>query len=87
MLDMAMLSAVALYMVSSAGMTIFNKLAVRALRVPITLTMIQMLFTVAVLLAVPAWRASLQFSSYGAWRWARAIPPLFAAMLVSECLG
>ena len=34
------------YLISSAGMSIFNKLAIAALPLPITLVMLQMVFTV-----------------------------------------
>ena len=50
----ATLSAIILYMASSAGMTIVNKLAVRALPLPLLVTVVQMLFTVLCLVAVPA---------------------------------
>ena len=84
----ATLSAIILYMASSAGMTIVNKLAVRALPLPLLVTVVQMLFTVLCLVAVPALRKAVHFgSARDAWRWGRAIPPLFAMMLATSMLA
>ena len=52
---------------------------------PVALTILQMLFTCVALMALPALRNSLHFgSSTDVWRWARAMPPLFALMLTSS---
>lgn len=76
------------YMAASAGMMIVNKLVLRGSHLPITVVIVQMLFTVGVLVAVPGMRNSLHFgSAMDAWRWARAVPPLFAMMLVSSMLA
>lgn len=82
------LGAVIFYMVSSAGMMIFNKLALRVVHLPIALVLIQMVFTSLVLVGVPSFRASIR---YGTWqdaiRWARVIPLLFAVMLASSMIA
>mgnify|MGYP007078124995 CR=1 FL=1 len=68
------------YMVSSAGMSVFNKLAVQALDLPISLVLIQMLFTVASIAVRPN---SVHIGSMrDALRWGLSVPMLFAAMLV-----
>jgi hypothetical protein len=68
------------YMLSSAGMSVFNKLAVQALDLPISLVLIQMLFTVASIATRPS---SVHIGSRkDALRWGLSVPMLFAAMLV-----
>ena len=58
------------YLVSSAGMSVFNKLAVNALPLPITLVIIQMAFTVGVLalswktVRVGSWRDALRWGPF-----------------------
>jgi len=72
----------AAYMISSAGMSVFNKLAVRVLPLPITLVIVQMAFTVVSLALNPK---AIRFgSSHDTLRWGLTIPLLFAAMLVSS---
>ena len=44
--DMSLVASCGVYMISSAGMSVFNKLAVSALPLPVTLVVIQMSFTV-----------------------------------------
>ncbi|KAL1515277.1 hypothetical protein AB1Y20_001909 [Prymnesium parvum] len=73
------------YMISSAGMAVFNKLAVSALRLPITLVLIQMLFTVLTVAFKP--RSVHIGSMRDALRWGLTVPMLFAAMLVSSMVA
>ena len=68
------------YMISSAGMSVFNKLAVQALGLPISLVLVQMLFTLVTVLARP--RSIHIGSMRDALRWGLTVPMLFAAMLV-----
>ena len=70
------------YLVSSAGMSVFNKLAVNALPLPITLVIIQMAFTVGVLAL--SWKTVRVGSWRDALRWGLTVPFLFSAMLVSS---
>lgn len=80
--------AVTAYMAASAGMMVINKLVLRSSHLPITVVIIQMLFTVVVLFAAPGMRRAIHFGSVrDSWRWARAVPPLFALMLVSSMLA
>ena len=72
----------AAYMVSSAGMSVFNKLAVSALPLPVTLVVVQMVFTV--LTCGFRWRSVRIGSTRDALRWGCTVPLLFAAMLVSS---
>lgn len=64
------------YMLSSAGMAVFNKLAVSALRLPITLVVIQMTFTVFTIAMKP--RVVHIGSLRDALRWGLTVPMLFA---------
>jgi len=73
------------YMVSSAGMSVFNKLAVQSLGLPITLVLIQMLFTVFTVMLRP--RSVHIGSMRDALRWGLTVPLLFAAMLVSSMVA
>ena len=74
------------YMISSAGMSVFNKLAVKALPLPVTLVVLQMLFTVVFLTACN--RKALHYGSRrDVLRWGCTIPWLFAAMLVSSMVA
>ena len=85
---LARIAALALYMASSAGMIIFNKLVLREVDLPIALCIIQMAFTVLLLGAVPVLRRTIHFGSRrDTWRWARIIPPLFAIMLASSMMA
>eukprot|EP00965_Chrysotila_dentata_P209522 6185345-Pleurochrysis_carterae.AAC.1 len=83
------------YLVSSAGMSIFNKCAITALPLPITLAApttkacmriiiaactAQMLFTVGTTLV--GWRSVHIGSLSDALRWGCTVPMLFSAMLV-----
>lgn len=73
------------YMVCSAGMSVFNKLAVAAMPLPITLVVIQMMFTLA---SVLLQRKSIHIGSMrDALRWGLTVPMLFAAMLVSSMIA
>ena len=73
------------YMISSAGMSIFNKLAVQALGLPIAIVVIQMGFTVVTCAASPS---SIHIGSLrDALRWGLTVPILFAAMLVSSMIA
>ena len=74
--------ACAFYTLSSAGMSVFNKVAIMALPLPITLVMVQMLFTVATICA--NWRSVHIGSRRDALRWGCTVPLLFSAMLVSS---
>lgn len=82
MVAVGLFGACCSYLVSSAGMSIFNKLAITALPLPITLVLIQMVFTVATTLA--GWRAVHIGSRRDALRWGCTVPLLFNAMLVSS---
>jgi len=82
MVAVGLFGACCSYLVSSAGMSIFNKLAITALPLPITLVLIQMVFTVATTLA--GWRAVHIGSRLDALRWGCTVPLLFNAMLVSS---
>jgi drug/metabolite transporter (DMT)-like permease len=82
MVAVGLFGACCSYLASSAGMSIFNKLAITALPLPITLVLIQMVFTVATTLA--GWRAVHIGSRRDALRWGCTVPVLFNAMLVSS---
>ncbi|KAL3915132.1 MAG: hypothetical protein SGPRY_007362, partial [Prymnesium sp.] len=71
-----LLSSCAAYMLASAGMAVFNKLAVSALRLPITLVLIQMVFTVVSVAAKP--QHIHIGSKRDALRWGLTVPMLFA---------
>jgi drug/metabolite transporter (DMT)-like permease len=78
--------AVSAFMVCSAAMIVVNKQVVRALRLPLTVLWIQMA-AATLALAPYVWkRASLRPWS-DAVRWARVVPPLFAAMLATGMLA
>ena len=80
--------AAVLFMCCSAGMMIVNTLVLKAARLPITLVMIQMAFTSATLFVLPQLRATLHFGSQrDVWRWARALPLMFALMLLTSMLA
>ena len=82
------LSAVVAFMAASAGMMIVNKLVMRGSHLPITIVIIQMLFTVVTIVVVPGMRRAIHFgSARDAWRWTRAVPPLFALMLSTSMLA
>ena len=70
------------YLFTSAGMSVFNKMAIMALPLPITLVMVQMVFTVATIGA--NWRSVQIGSRRDALRWGCTVPLLFSAMLVSS---
>lgn len=73
------------YMVCSAGMSVFNKLAVRVLPLPITLVCVQMVFTIV---SVGCRPKSVHIGSLrDALRWGLTVPLLFAAMLVSSMIA
>jgi hypothetical protein len=80
-----LVSAAVFYMICSAGMSVFNKLAVRAMPLPITLVLVQMSFT---LMSITAQRKAIHIGSLrDALRWGLTIPILFAAMLVSSMVA
>ena len=75
-----LVQACVFYMICSAGMSVFNKLAVRALPLPITLVCVQMAFTLA---SLACQRKSVHIGSMrDALRWGLTVPFIFAAMLV-----
>ena len=81
----ALLLSCAFFMVCSAGMMVFNKMVLRAARLPITIVMVQMAFTVVVLCVLPC---GLHFGSASdVMRWALSIPLLFTLMLASSMLA
>ena len=78
-----LVAACVFYMLCSAGMSVFNKLAVRAMPLPITLVVVQMTFT---LLSLAGNRSAIHIGSMrDALRWGLTVPMLFAAMLVRAC--
>ena len=86
--QLALVTSVISYMAASAGMMIINKLVLRGSHLPITVVIIQMLFTLLVLVAVPTMRRAIHFgSAHDAWRWARVVPLLFAVMIASSMLA
>lgn len=80
-----MIVSCSFYLVSSAGMSVFNKLAILALPLPITLVIIQMVFTCASIGA--SWRSVHIGSRRDALRWGLSVPLLFSAMLVSSMVA
>ena len=80
-----LLAACIFYMLCSAGMSVFNKLAVRSFPLPITLVCIQMIFTI---LSVGSRPKAIHIGSLrDALRWGLTVPMLFAAMLVSSMIA
>lgn len=80
-----LVQACVFYMFCSAGMSVFNKLAVRAMPLPITLVIVQMSFTLA---SITMQRKSVHIGSMrDALRWGLTVPMLFAAMLVSSMVA
>ena len=77
--------SIAFYLTSSAGMSIFNKLAISRLPLPWTLTSIQMLFAVAAVGV--GWRSVHIGSLRDALRLGCTVPLLFSAMLVSSMVA
>ena len=75
------------FMLCSAGMMIGNKLALKAMPLPLTLVAIQTAFTTIALLACAPCCTLHYGSRHDAWRWARSVPLLFVAMLVSSMLA
>ncbi|KAG8462849.1 hypothetical protein KFE25_001622 [Diacronema lutheri] len=82
---MNLVFSVAFYMVASAGMSIFNKLAVVHTPLPLTIVTVQMAFTVLTLL--PNRSALTYGSARDVTRWAVTVPLLFVAMLASSMLA
>ena len=78
--------AVSAFMVCSAAMIVVNKQVVRIFPLPLTVLWIQMAAATAVLAPYVWKRASLRPWS-DALRWARLVPPLFAAMLATGMLA
>mmetsp|Transcript_19977 Transcript_19977/g.58991 ORF Transcript_19977/g.58991 Transcript_19977/m.58991 type:complete len:311 (-) Transcript_19977:244-1176(-) len=80
-----MILSITFYMVASAGMSIFNKLAVMNLPLPLTIVVLQMVFTVASLGCSPS---VLRYGSADDLRrWSFTVPPLFVGMLASSMLA
>ena len=81
----ALISSCIFFMICSAGMLVVNKLVLRAARLPITVVMIQMAFTVLCLVIFPC---GLHFGSLrDVLRWSLSIPILFTLMLASSMLA
>jgi len=81
----ALVASCIFFMVCSAGMMVFNKMVLRVARLPITMVMIQMAFTVVVLCIAPC---GLHFGSLrDVMRWSLSIPILFTIMLASSMLA
>jgi len=81
----ALVASCVFFMVCSAGMMVFNKMVLRVARLPITMVMIQMAFTVVVLCIAPC---GLHFGSLrDVMRWSLSIPILFTIMLASSMLA
>ena len=74
------------FMVCSASMMLVNKRVVQIFEAPVTILEMQLLFTVAVLCTFFFW--DLKFGSKrDVWRWARAVPLLYAGMLSSSMIA
>ena len=81
----ALIASCVFFMICSAGMLVVNKLVLRAARLPITIVMIQMAFTVLCLVIFPC---GLRFGSLrDVMRWSLSIPILFTLMLASSMLA
>ena len=81
----ALITSCLFFMICSAGMMIFNKMVLRTVRLPITIVMVQMAFTVLVLCVLPC---GLHFGSLSdVLRWSLSIPLLFTLMLASSMLA
>jgi len=73
------------YMLASSGMSIFNKLTVINLPLPLTIVAVQMAFTVASLLCTPSllsWGSTEDLK-----RWGLTVPLLFVGMLASSMIA
>jgi hypothetical protein len=77
--------SISFYMVASAGMSIFNKMAVVHVPLPLTIVALQMGFTVASLLLRPSLLTC--GSALDVRRWALTVPLLFVGMLASSMLA
>ena len=83
--NVGLILACIFYMACSAGMMIVNKMALRAIGLPITVVMIQMAFTVLFLCATPC---TLHFGTIrDVIRWGTTVPLLFTLMLASSMLA
>jgi len=73
------------WMVCSAGMLVFNKLAITAFRAPCSLVAMQFLFTALAIVAC-GWRSIRVGSRADALRWCRVVP-LFTGMILTSVLA
>merc|ERR1719453_660717 len=81
----ALVASCLFFMLCSAGMLVINKLVLRVAKLPITIVMIQMAFTVLCLVIFPC---GLHFGSLrDVLRWSLSIPILFTLMLASSMLA
>jgi len=82
---LATVASCTFFMACSAGMMIVNKMVMQMIHLPITVVIIQMAFTVLVLVAYPC---GLHFGSRkDVVRWGMTVPWLFALMLASSMLS
>ena len=77
--------AVIFFMITSSSMLLVNKLIMTYWNLPVTITLIQLLFACVALCCFP-WLLRVG-SWYDAWRWLRAVPLLFAIMLATSMLA
>ena len=77
--------AVFFFMVCSSSMLLVNKLIMGYWHLPVTVTLIQLLFAcVSLCFVYPQLHVG---SWHDAWRWLRAVPLLFAIMLATSMLA
>jgi len=77
--------AVIFFMICSSSMLLVNKLIMGYWNLPVTITLIQLLFACVTLCFFPQF---LRVGSWNdAWRWLRAVPLLFAIMLATSMLA
>ena len=77
--------AVIFFMLCSSSMLLVNKLIMGYWNLPVTITLIQLLFACVALCCFPQF---LRVGSWNdAWRWLRAVPLLFAIMLATSMLA
>jgi drug/metabolite transporter (DMT)-like permease len=77
--------AVIFFMITSSSMLLVNKLIMTFWNLPVTITLIQLLFACVTLCCFP-WLLRVG-SWHDAWRWLRAVPLLFAIMLATSMLA
>jgi drug/metabolite transporter (DMT)-like permease len=81
--------AVLFFMLCSSSMLLVNKLIMGYWNLPVTITLIQLLFA-CITLCIPqlCFKEFLRVGSWNdAWRWLRAVPLLFAIMLATSMLA